>query len=211
MRKSCGLTYGLPGDLPPCLEPATAERAWWDPGTPQAAGPRPGVAEVPCCRWPALPRQAGPRSALPGLSSRQRALAGAAPQPHFLGSPTQDKGGSGQGRLVAGGVCGGCRLAALALCLQPGLWALRPVDARLWRSALPPHPLPTPSWRKQALLGSQHGNWQLLGVWASALPRPHEAVTEPPTEPGAGPRWAQLSWAAPLSGLSGPPQSLQRV
>lgn len=214
MRKSCGLTYGLPGDLPPCSEPATAERAWWDPGTPQAAGPRPGVAEVPCCRWPALPRQAGPRSAFlhspawPFLSAAGTCRSG--PPTPFSGLPDSGQRRL-QGRLVAGGVCGGCRLAALALCLQPGLWALRPVDARLWRSALPPHPLPTPSWRKQALLGSQHGNWQLLGVWASALPRPHEAVTEPPTEPGAGPRWAQLSWAAPLSGLSGPPQSLQRV
>ena len=65
--------------------------------TPQAAGtaPREGQPE-PWGGWHSPPgRPALPPScaALPGLSSRQRALAGAAPQPHFLGSPTQDKGG----------------------------------------------------------------------------------------------------------------------
>ena len=104
MYKSCDLTYGLPGDLSPCSEPATAGSAWWDLVTPAgcrhspSGGPslRPGVAEVPCCRWPALPRQAGRTPAFlhspawPFLSAADTCRS--AP-PHFLGSLTQDKGG----------------------------------------------------------------------------------------------------------------------
>lgn len=145
MYKSCDLTYGLPGDLSPCSEPATAGSAWWDLVTPAgcrhspSGGPslRPGVAEVPCCRWPALPRQAGRTPAFlhspawPFLSAADTCRS--APPP-FSGLPNSGQRRL-QGRLVAGGVCGGCRLAALALCLQPGLRALRPVGALVQRSA----------------------------------------------------------------------------
>lgn len=106
MCKSRDVTYGLPGDLSPCSEPATAESPWWGPVTPTGCrhspsrGPslRPGVAKVPCRQWPALPHQAGRTPAFlhspawPFLSAADTCRS-STPHPHFLGSLTQDKGG----------------------------------------------------------------------------------------------------------------------
>ena len=111
------------------------------PGDPAGCRHSPSGGPARALGWLALPaRQARTPAFLrspawPFLSAA--GTCGSGPPTPFSGLPDSGQRRL-QGRLVAGGVCAGCRLAALALRLQPGLRALRPVDALLWRSALPP-------------------------------------------------------------------------